>query len=237
MKSRLFLLSTVSALALAGNAFAADLPVKAPPQVVAAVTSWTGPYIGAHGGIGWLRAKQTVSDGVFACGLEGATCDVNTTGAVFGGQLGYNWQQREWVFGLEVDGSWTGLKETKSFAPAFPHIKNEKIDWLASARARLGWAMGDTLFYATGGVAFANFNAGWTQIGGGARFQLDTTTVGWVAGGGIERIFTRHWSARAEFLHYGLGKKTATGVTPAGTYTTAFRHDVSVVRLGINFRP
>ena len=237
LKARLYLLSTVSALALSGAASAADLPVKAPPPVVAAVTSWTGPYLGAHGGIGWLRASQSVSAGVFSCAaVAGATCDLDATGAVFGGQLGYNWQQREWVFGLEVDGSWTGLKESVSYAPAFPHIKNEKIDWLASARARLGWAMGDTLIYATGGVAFANFNAGWSVIGGPARLQVDTTATGWVAGGGIEKMFTRHWSARAEFLHYGFGKKTVNS-TAGGTYTTAFRHDVSVVRLGVNFRP
>ncbi len=237
LQARLYLLSTVSALALSGAASAADLPVKAPPPVVAAVTSWAGPYVGAHGGIGWLRASQTVSEGVFTCAaFDGATCDLDATGAVFGGQLGYNWQQREWVFGLEVDGSWSGLKENVSYAPAFPHIKNDKIDWLASARARLGWAMGDTLFYATGGVAFANFNAGWSQIGGPARLQVDTTTTGWVAGGGIEKMFGRHWSARAEFLHYGFGKKSVNS-TIGGTYTTAFRHDVSVVRLGVNFRP
>jgi outer membrane immunogenic protein len=240
LKARLYLLSTVSALALSGAASAADLPVKAPrpaPVIATPVISWAGPYIGAHGGIGWMRASQTVSEGIFSCAaFDGATCTIRDTGAVAGGQIGYNWQQRDWVFGVEADGSWAGLKKTVSFQPAFPHIKNEKIDWLASVRGRLGWAFGDTLFYATGGVAFAHFDAGWAQVGGPARLQVDSTRVGWVAGGGVERIFTRHWSARAEFLHYGLGKKTVSS-TIGGTYTTAFRHDVSVVRLGINFRP
>ena len=49
MKARLHLLSTVSALALAGTAFAADMPVKAPPPVVVVAPSWTGFYIGGHG--------------------------------------------------------------------------------------------------------------------------------------------------------------------------------------------
>jgi outer membrane immunogenic protein len=235
LKARLYLLSTVSALALSGMAFAADMPVKAPPPP--AVVSWTGFYVGGHGGIGWLRASETISNNIFVCApVAGATCDIHKTGAVFGGQVGYNWQNREWVFGIEADGSWTGLKKTVSYAPAAPHISNDKVDWLASVRGRVGWAMGETLFYATGGVAFANFNAGWSQIGGAARAQFDKTTVGWVAGGGIERMFSRHWSARAEFLHYGLGKSSF-GSTVGGTYTTTFRHDVSVVRLGINFRP
>jgi hypothetical protein len=47
------------------------------------------------------------------------------------------------------------------------------------------------------------------------------------------RSFTPPW-----FLHYGFG--TTTHSTPffvTRTYTTSFRHDVSVVRLGINYRP
>jgi outer membrane immunogenic protein len=229
-------MSTVSALALSGAASAADLPVKAPPPA-AVVNSWAGPYVGAHGGFAWMRASQTITGGIFACAaFDGATCTIRDTGAVVGGQIGYNLQQREWVFGVEADGSWSGLKKTVSFQPAFAHIKNEKIDWLSSVRGRLGWALGDTLFYATGGVAFAHFDSGWAQIGGSARLQADSTRVGWVAGGGIERIFTRHWSARAEFLHYGFGRKSVNS-NIAGTYTTAFRHDVSVVRLVINFRP
>ena len=97
--------------------------------------------------------------------------------------------------------------------------------------------MATALVYATGGVAFAGFEAGWASVGGPAQLQVDKSTVGWVAGGGIERMFTRNWSARAEFLHYGLGKKTVASTTGANTYTTAFRHDVSVVRLGISYRP
>ena len=116
------------------------------------------------------------------------------------------------------------------------HIQNDKIDWLASVRGRAGFVAGETLFYATGGVAFANFNAGWFRSNGVARGQFDATVTGWVAGGGIERAFSRNWSARAEFLHYGFGTKSLTSTT-GGTYTTAFRHDVSAVRLGINFRP
>jgi opacity protein-like surface antigen len=96
--------------------------------------------------------------------------------------------------------------------------------------------MGDMLFYATGGLAVAHFNSGWARIGGSARAQFDKTVTGWVAGGGIEKIFNPHWSARAEFLHYGLGTSSL-GSSVGGTYTTAFRHDVSVARLGVNFRP
>ena len=239
MDMRPYLLSTVSALALSGVASAADMPVKT-PAFPSAVT-WTGFYLGAHGGFAWLDASQTItgpiSIGSTCTTAPAARCDINDTGGVFGGQIGYNWQSRDWVFGIEADASGTSLKRTETFAyTGFSHVINDKMDWLASVRGRLGWAVGDTLFYGTAGVAFSHFDAGWLRIGGAARAQFDRSTTGWVAGGGIEKIFSRNWSARVEFLHYGFGKDSL-GSTIGGTYTTAFRHDVSVVRLGLNFRP
>jgi outer membrane immunogenic protein len=117
LKARLYLLSTVSALAISGAASAADMPLKAPPP--APVISWAGPYIGLHGGVGWLNASQTVfgTIGFPTCStVAGVACDVNATGAVFGGQLGYNWQMNSWVFGVEADSSWAGLKSTVTFS-------------------------------------------------------------------------------------------------------------------------
>lgn len=244
MKARLHLLSTVSAVAVAGNAFAADLPVKAPPPVAVVAPSWTGFYLGGHGGIAWLRHEQRITGtlGIATCTLvAGATCGLRDTGAVLGAQAGYNWQHQQLVFGIETDVSWTSLKKTVTFFPAgvstFSHSLHDKVDWLASVRGRLGYTTGDILFYATGGVAFANVNAGHFRTGD-FRDQIDKTLTGWVAGGGIEKAFSRNWSARAEFLHYGFGKTTQTvPFFVTRTYTTAFRHDVSVVRLGINFRP
>jgi len=232
-----YLLSTVSALAISGAASAADMPLKA--SMLPQTLGWTGLYLGAHGGIAWLDASQTINGpiGTTCTAAPAARCDVDATGGVFGGQIGYNWQSRDWVFGIEADASGTSLKGTETFAyPGFSHVINDKVDWLASVRGRLGWAIGDMLFYGTGGVAFGHFDAGWLRIGGAARAQFDHTASGWVAGGGIEKMLGRNWSARLEFLHYGLGRNSF-GSTVGGTYTTAFRNDVSVVRLGINFRP
>jgi outer membrane immunogenic protein len=238
MTIRPYLLSTVSALAIASQASAADMPVKAPAPFTA-VVSWTGFYVGAHGGVGWLDASQTITGpvGTTCVATLNARCDVDAVGAVFGGQIGYNWQSGAWVFGLEADASGTSLKGTETFAyPGFSHVINDKVDWLASVRGRLGWAVGDTLFYGTGGVAFGQFDAGWLRIGGPARAQFSETMTGWVAGGGIEKLLGRNWSARVEFLYYGFGKDSHAS-TIGGTYTTAFRHNVSAVRLGLNFRP
>src|SRR5689334_7800378 len=92
----------VVALGVTG-ASAADLsaaPVYrgAPPPLVAAF-DWTGFYIGANIGYGSARADASTD------GLSG---DEHLNGVLGGGQIGYNWQTGNWVFGLEVDGQATG---------------------------------------------------------------------------------------------------------------------------------
>jgi len=60
MKVKAYFLTTVSTVAFAGVASAADLPMvsKAPP-VVAPVVNWTGPYIGVHAGVARLNYSQS----------------------------------------------------------------------------------------------------------------------------------------------------------------------------------
>jgi len=62
------LLAGVAAVALmaAAPALAADLPLKVPPAA-AAVWSWSGFYVGAHGGYGWGHDSLTdLNDPFFA---------------------------------------------------------------------------------------------------------------------------------------------------------------------------
>ncbi len=53
MHKRLLVANVLAAVLSVGAAHAADLPLKAAPPVVAPAFSWTGFYIGAHGGYGW----------------------------------------------------------------------------------------------------------------------------------------------------------------------------------------
>ena len=78
------------------------------PVVMAAVYDWTGFYIGTNLGYSWGRAStngtQTIGSVVAAATTVtpmSGRADVN--GFIGGGQLGYNWQQGAWVFGLEGD--------------------------------------------------------------------------------------------------------------------------------------
>jgi outer membrane immunogenic protein len=95
------LLASASFIVLSSaTVFAADLPMhysKAPAPYMAPVFNWTGCYVGVHGGAGAMRDSFT---------------DQTGTGGLAGGQLGCNYQDGNWVFGLEGEGYWSGMKAT-----------------------------------------------------------------------------------------------------------------------------
>jgi outer membrane immunogenic protein len=171
------LLSTVAIPALA-----ADLPGKAPARPAAPVSSWTGFYLGIHGGYGWGRAgiDGVLSDDFVFLDDQSLTGfrmnEPKAKGWVFGGHAGYNVQlSPNWVGGFEIDYSAADIKDDQSHSVKFGIIDGEggiigtgtatrslaaKIDALASARVRLGVLLSqDLLLYGTGGVAFARTKA------------------------------------------------------------------------------
>jgi len=199
---------------------AADLPVKAPPPSVPAVVSdWSGLYVGIHGGYGWGHTSfepEFVSNSPFL--LEAAPPRVSPRGAIFGGQVGYNWQWGSAVAGLEVDYSAADLKEAAPFLiltpPSltnFTFTQSVKIDELASARARLGYVVvPNLLLYGTGGIGWGHSQFNTAQLDNATGILVtgrsDNSEVGWVAGAGVEWKILDHWLLRGEWLHYDFGR-------------------------------
>src|SRR2546430_16816788 len=91
----------VSAVVCAGAASAADLAARPMPYAAPApVFSWTGCYVGVHGGAGVLLDQ----------GFEarGAQFDRHGIGGLAGGQIGCNYQTGMLVLGIEGEGFWSG---------------------------------------------------------------------------------------------------------------------------------
>ena len=203
------LASTISAAALliaVGQASAADMGArpmytKAPAM---AVYNWTGGYVGINGG-----------------GGLGSTGSVDTSGGVFGGTLGYNWQQGQAVFGLETDIQWSGIDGT-TVVGVVPVTAGS--DWFGTVRGRLGFAADRALFYVTGGLAYGNVN-----LSAPTFASVSTTNTGWTLGGGVEFALQGPWTAKVEYLHVNLG--SVSSATIASTDV-----DVDVVRAGLNYR-
>src|SRR4051794_1578033 len=90
-------------LSSASVAAAADLAMKPTPYAAPApVSTWTGCYIGAHGGAGVLHDQ-----GFQEIGLLG---DRHGTGGLAGGQIGCNYQSGMLVVGIEGEGFWSGMR-------------------------------------------------------------------------------------------------------------------------------
>jgi outer membrane immunogenic protein len=125
MKKLLLASTAVGALAMAGPALAADIPVKAPPVVAPVpVFTWTGCFIGGHGGFAGAQKQydltgneivvnggpafigHIVGDGTFFLPTGFTSFSHDPFGGFGGGQVGCQYQWDKWVIGIE--GSFSG---------------------------------------------------------------------------------------------------------------------------------
>ena len=157
---------------------------------------WTGLYVGAHLGGGGSTVDWTYVPG-------GTTADHDGSGAFGGIQVGYNMQSGSLVFGVEGDLSAADINgSTPCPNPAFSCAS--EITMLGSLRLRAGYAMGNVLVYATGGLGFGHIDIS-TQNPPGPVTGTDKTRTGWTLGGGLEYGMGNGWSVKAEYLYYDLG--------------------------------
>ena len=147
--------------ALSGTpVLAADMPLKAPPPVVAA-TNWSGFYLGVVAG---GKIARTYTDFIFANipGLPGTPTRVSPNGSsgLIGAEAGYNYQVGRFVAGIEGDIDYariTGQGTSVSPNGFFMAPTQQKINLDGTVRGRLGvLATPDLLLYATGGAAFGD---------------------------------------------------------------------------------
>ncbi len=217
-----------STAALAGTAWAADLPTKVPaPKSVA--PSWAGFYIGLDGG--WLQNRATRQD--LTPGFTSPSASLTINGFIGGGHLGYNWQYQQFLLGAEADiGAGTGSRTTTFFGDTF----TSRINWLSTIRGRLGLTFDQWLLYGTAGWAVAGVHN--TRNDPAGPFVLDETKArsGFIWGGGVERMFTPNWSGRIEALAVDLGNDTVTTVASTGTYITRFTNKAVIVRGGVSYK-
>ena len=170
--TRVLLAATL--LVFAGSAYAADMPLKAPPAAPPAPT-WTGWYIGVNGGGGWGRVSPNASDvgpDLFFAGanvpavVAGASRGFHETGGLAGGQVGYLYQPApgQAIVGLDVAFDWSGLKGIRQqrLHPLPRHgahrlsagIWPPKSQSLFTAVGRIGPDMGMWFPYVSAGAAY-----------------------------------------------------------------------------------
>jgi len=275
-----FLLGGTALVAMfAGSAMAADMPVrpvlKAPPPMVVAY-SWTGCYIG--GNVGWAHEHDKLRtvvpaappNNINATAITAITnaglATISGDGVTGGGQVGCNWQNGMWVWGVEGDIDFLDAKATRNTGNVVEPVSGRTVrsidsvgkDWLATIRGRAGFAFDRVLVYATGGAAFAQFKIAkdfaWDFADGCPVVNVlndchvggrNSTQTGWVVGGGVEWALSGNWSIKGEYLHADFGNQNYTTLnrgpgfqTPATTQSAVHnvKATLDIARAGLNYR-
>jgi outer membrane immunogenic protein len=123
-------------------------------------------------------------DGFYAGGNIGSEDGDGVSGAFGGFQAGYNHRiDSKFLIGAEGELSW-----------------GSQSRWFDTLDARLGYVLGPWLLYVKGGGAWTNNSDG-----------SSSTHTGFSVGGGVEYMFARNWSAKAEYEHLDFGSDNIRG--------------------------
>jgi outer membrane immunogenic protein len=249
---------------------AADMGAPNAP-VVAAVYNWTGFYIGGDVGLAGVKHNftsnfsQTDPDPTFANNIQANP--FSATPFAGGGHAGFNWQFAPNLV-VGVEGDWQSVRSHQSFCrqtditsvACVDDPSNDRgfasasgqLDWVATARARVGWATGPLMIYGTGGAAFAKVTSsvGLSCLDGGcgdsgqktsASVSSSTQRTGWVIGAGVEWMFAQNWIVRGEYQHIDLGS-TSLAFSPAGCsnfncgFSATQNIGMDIWRAGVSFK-
>lgn len=177
-----------------------------------------------------------------------------------------------WVLGIEADLNGANFRGTgggTSVLSATTNINlstSQAIDWYDTVRGRIGWlATPNLMVFATGGLAYGQTRNSATltfvsplpgSTGAGAGGFVVTclvntacysgasmaTNAGWTAGGGMEWMFDRHWTAKVEYQFVDLGSQTLLAAAPkalfgaVSSFNVNFKDQLNVIRVGMNYR-
>ncbi|MDR3468401.1 MAG: outer membrane beta-barrel protein [Xanthobacteraceae bacterium] len=225
------LVLAVSALALSAvSASAADLAAR--PYTKAPVAplgyDWSGFYVGANGGGGWVN-------NAYSDALSGITDGSNTgSGAIAGGQVGWRTQASWLVWGFDLTGDWAGIKGSNTSAGFNPGtVWTTKTNGLFTIAATAGYAVNNVLLYAKGG-------GGWTSntvSEAVTATSLYEARWGALLGAGIEYGLTPNWTIGVEYNHYFLGAVTdAVGPAAATTGERVSQNGLDTVTARLNYK-
>ncbi|OQW58434.1 MAG: hypothetical protein A4S14_07285 [Proteobacteria bacterium SG_bin9] len=246
MKKTLITAAIVAGAATAANA--ADLPRKAPvyKAPVMQVYDWTGFYIGANfGGSVGRDLTRASANGPGGTPIFNERSHLSPAGAIGGGQIGYNWQFRNFynlVLGVEADIQASGQRDNflcgLNCVPGTLFTGSQKLDWFGTARVRAGLATGPVLTYITGGYAYGHYETTASGLAAGTAFTQTTsgTKGGYTIGSGVEAQLSGNWTGKIEYLYVRLQGTSAGAVLPGGITTFgSTRVEDHIFRAGVNY--
>lgn len=208
-------------------------------------TTWSGLYVGAHGGYAWGDA--TTRDDPADWGTDPkfiGPFPFDLEGGFVGGTIGYNFQAAHLVFGPEIDLGYmdlTGSRRTDSSNPAAFQTLNVDGGFYALLGGRAGLVFGQTLIYGKGGWLYYDTDVTQTTTNPGYVTNGSGSLNGRAYGGGIEHALGGGWSLKAEYLHLDFdtanGDQTSVSDPPIGhVYENTTDLDGDTVKVGFNYK-
>lgn len=153
---------------------------------------------GAQPGAGFCNGRAT-STGL----LTGCTNDKDDIS--YSGRFGFDKQYGHFVVGAVGEFGKSEVRDSVSAFSTTPasYVMTRKVDYNANLRLRAGVALRNTLFYGTGGGAYAKIKSTFETSNATNAFAAssDNDAWGFVAGGGIEQKLGRNFSIGLEYLY------------------------------------
>lgn len=192
--------------------------------------AFTDPSTGVAGAL--VSSQVSSASGTasaYGFGLAGLPTDLSSNDGGFAGSVHVRRDyhgESNWVIGSELELMWTPDNDTQlsnyldgsadAFNLSFGRNIQATTSMLASARLRVGYAMGDYLLYGTGGIAYADFEAT-SRTGFEYNDQQSTSTAeafdtksghawGGVVGGGVSAFMNDDTVVSLEGLYYNFDK-------------------------------
>lgn len=189
---------------------------------------WSGFYVGAHAGLATGSTQGNVVGAPFPI-----STDYDFDGALYGGHVGYNHQSGNLVLGIE--GTYAGGELDGSTTCLFVLNCARDLNWLGTIEGRIGYAFGNSLVYARGGVAWGELETD-VSIFGFNLVSGSETHTGWTAGFGFEHMFGSNLITRIEYAHVDLGDEVHTLNGVVGPIPDTVEAEIDTLRLGVSFK-
>ncbi len=227
---------------IAGPALAADVygstggyggykdQPTAPPQ-----PNWAGFYLGPSFGWSWTTINAANNALIISNNQTVPFSHPGTNGMIGGGQLGYNMQSGNFVYGLEADfgGLDAGASGSSTVAGKTISVKSS-TGFYGDVTGRAGVNVGNALIYAKGGFAFFTGNVHIADIADNIS-QDSGVFTGWTAGGGIEYKLSRTLTMKAEYLYFDLDNSNFSCCLPTTVGKLDDNITANTFRVGLNY--
>lgn len=186
----------------------------------AAGFTWTGMYIGIHGGFGTGPSDWELS--------TGGSTSRDIDGGLLGIQAGYNAQLANgMVAGVQLSTSGTNIRGINGCPQG--RCKSE-VASLTDLTGRIGLNWGSSLMYLRGGVAYQNLNQELDT--GTTSFTEKSGSIGYVGGIGAEFYIYENVTSNIEYNYYDFGSNKS----DLGGVGVDDSNSLSVVKAGFNLK-